>query len=83
MSASLKYLAKISLQKDLNDDLSKTSEQAFQQKIQFNPGVNKQSSEVYFAAKHNTDDHIPIKINGRHINCMNHKIFRCSLTKAF
>ena len=48
-------------QSDSNNDLSITSQWAFQWKMQFNTDCNKQANEVYFSRS--TDDYIPIKLN--------------------
>ena len=48
---------------DLNSDLSKVSDWAFQWKMNFNPDPNKQAQEVTFSRKINKIDHPPLLFN--------------------
>ena len=59
---------------ELNDDLEKINQWAYQWKIQFNPDPNKQANEVIFSRKsisHNLS-HPPINFNERIITKFNH-----------
>ena len=48
---------------DLNSDLMKISNWAFQWKMRFNPDPNKQAQEVIFSRKINKIDHPPLYFN--------------------
>ena len=48
---------------DLNSDLIKISDWAFQWKIKFNPGPKKQAQEVIFSRKITKIDHPPLYFN--------------------
>ena len=48
---------------NLNSDLMKVSNWAFQQKMRFNPDPNKQAQEVIFSRKINKSDHPPLYFN--------------------
>ena len=48
---------------DLNSDLTKISNWAFQRKMRFNPDPNKQAQEVIFRRKINKIDHSPLYFN--------------------
>ena len=48
---------------NLNSDLMKVSNWAFQQKMRFNPDPNKQAQEVIFSRKFNKIDHPPLCFN--------------------
>ena len=53
-------------------------------KMQFNPDRNKQTYEVYFSWKSNTDDYTPIKLNNSHIQlCESQKHLSVILDKHF
>ena len=45
---------------DLNNDLKKTGEWAFQRKMSFNPDANKQAQELIFSRKVRTTNHPPL-----------------------
>ena len=49
---------------DLNSDLIKISDWAFQWKLRFNPDHKKQAHEVIFSRKTNKIDHPPLYFNG-------------------
>ena len=49
--------------RELNDDLRKISNRAFQSKMSFNPDVNKQAQEVIFSSKIKRDIHPPLVFN--------------------
>ena len=49
--------------RELNDDLRKISNWAFQWKMSFNPGVNKQAQEVIFSRKIKCNIHPPLVSN--------------------
>ena len=49
--------------RELNDDLRKISNQAFQWKISFNPDLNKQAQEVIFGWKTKSNIHPPLVFN--------------------
>ena len=60
---------------ELNADLEKINQWAYQWKMQFNPDPNKQANEVIFSRKsisHNLS-HPPIKFNERTITKCNHQ----------
>ena len=61
-------------QNELNLDLQKISQWAFQWKMQFNPDQNKQANEVIFTRKFNITEHPPIKFN-------NNKVSKCASQK--
>ena len=67
---------------ELNADLEKINQWAYQWKMQFNPDPNKQANEVIFSRKsilHNLS-HPPIKFNERIITkCYHHKHLRIIL----
>ena len=48
---------------DLNSDLSKIIDWAFQWKMNFNPDPNKQAQEVIFSRKINKINHLPLIFN--------------------
>ena len=48
---------------DLNSDLMKISNWAFQWKMKFNPDLKKQAQEVIFSRKINKIDHLPLHFN--------------------
>ena len=48
---------------DLNSDLIKISDWAFQWKMRFNPDPKKQAQEVIFSRKINKIDHPPLYFN--------------------
>ena len=48
---------------DLNSDLIKISDWAFQWKMRFNPDPKKQAQEVIFSRKINKTDHPPLYFN--------------------
>ena len=49
--------------RELNDDLRKISNRAFQWKMSFNPDVNKQAQEVIFSSKIKRDIHPRLVFN--------------------
>ena len=49
--------------RELNDDLRKISNWAFQWKMSFNPDVNKQAQEVIFSRKIKSNIHPPLVFN--------------------
>ena len=49
--------------KELNSDLEKISKWAFQWKMQFDPGPNKQANEVIFSKKTKNRSHPPVTFN--------------------
>ena len=48
---------------DLNNDLKKIGESAFQWKMSFNPDPNKQAQELIFSCKVQTTNHLPLFFN--------------------
>ena len=63
----------------VNDDLEKISYWAYQWKMQFNPGPNKQTNEVILCRKTSSNNlsHLPIKFNKIGISeCPHQKHFR-------
>ena len=60
MSIFSKVFGKNKSQRDFKIDLSIKSELAFQWKIQFNPDPNKQTNEVFFPRKCNTENYSSI-----------------------
>ena len=48
---------------ELNDDMQKTSEWAYKEKMLFNPDLNKQGQEVIFSRKLNKSFHPKIFFN--------------------
>ena len=53
----------ISAANNLNSDLMKTSNGAFQWKMRFNPDPKKKAQEVIFSRKNNKTDHPPLYFN--------------------
>ena len=49
--------------RELNDDLTKINNWAFQWKMSFNPDVNKQAQEVIFSRKIKSNIHPPFVFN--------------------
>ena len=49
--------------KELNDDLKKVNDSAFQWKISFNPDPSKQAQEVFFSCKSKRSTHLPLFFN--------------------
>ena len=58
---------------DLNSDLMKISNWAFQWKMRFNPDPNKQAQEVIFSRKINKIDHPPLYFNQNLVKSSTHK----------
>ena len=54
---------------ELNTDLEKISQWAYQWKMQFNPDPNKQANEIIFSCKliPNNLSHPPVKLNNNNI----------------
>ena len=50
-------------QDELNNDLQKVSDWAFQWKMQFNPDPNKQAQEVIFSKKADSNNSLPLIFN--------------------
>ena len=53
--------------KDLNDDLETNRKWAFQWKLEFNPDVNKQATEILFSRKTSSKIHPKIYFNGNEV----------------
>ena len=49
---------------NLNDDLEKISNWAFQWEMSFNPDINKQAQEVIFSRRLQKSNHHSLKFNG-------------------
>ena len=56
-------LNKGTLQDELNYDLQKVSDWAFQWKMQFNPDPNKQAQELIFSKKAESNNSLPLTFN--------------------
>ena len=56
-------LNKGTLQDELNYDLQKVSDWAFQWKMQFNPDPNKQAQEAVFSKKAESNNSLPLTFN--------------------
>ena len=56
---------------ELNDDLRKTSNWAFQWKMSFNPDVNKQTQEVIFSRKIKSNIHPPLVFSNNFVSRAN------------
>ena len=50
-------------QDELNNDLQKVSDWAFQWKMQFNPDPNKQAQELIFSKKAESNNSLPLTFN--------------------
>ena len=57
--------------RELNDDLRKISNWAFQWKMSFNPDVNKQAQEVIFSRKIKSNIHPPLVFNNNFVSQAN------------
>ena len=57
--------------RELNDDLRKISNWAFQWKMSFNPDVNKQAQEVIFSRKMKSNIHLALVLNNNILSQVN------------
>ena len=68
------------MQDELNNDLQKVSDWAFQGKMEFNPDTNKHTQEVIFSEKAESNNSLPLTFNKTEVRTCQSKIPRTYIT---
>ena len=64
---------------ELNSDLTRIKQRAFQWKISFNPDTNKQAQEVFFSRKLRKVCHPPLRFNNNNVSQASSQTFRINV----